>query len=216
MKTTQFKTTLLGTAITLALGISIPVHASQQDPIADRPDMTVQGQVTQPSDGQLLVDDVNRAAANETHRSDADDEVDAEEFVDTASAKGIAEIDAARIALKEGSAEIQVYANKIIADHTVTNNELKAIAVRADLDVADDATLVDRAKAFVLGVRDGESFDQAYVENQIAAHEDSIELFERAARSDIPEISAFARGKLPAMHEHLRMANALKTQVSSL
>src|SRR5690606_11384926 len=125
------------------------------------------------------------------------------------------EIDTARMALEEGSAAIRTYANKMIEDHTVTNNELKAIAERVDLDVADDPTLMDRAKGFVLSVRDGEDFDEAYVENQIAAHEETIELFERAARSDIPEISAFARGKLPALQEHLRMANALRTQISS-
>lgn len=220
MKITHVKTTLLSTAIALTLGFSaaqLQADEGQQTAAqANHPNQTVQGQVTQPSDGQELVSDVNRAAANENHRATDHDEIDAEDFVDTASAKGIAEIDTARIALEEGSPAIRTYANKIIEDHSVTNNELKAIAVRADLDVADDATLMDRAKAFVLSVRDGESFDEAYVNNQIAAHEESIELFERAAASDIPEISAFARGKLPALQEHLRMANALKTQVSSL
>ena len=230
MKSTHLKTTLLSTAIALSLGFSAAqLHAdqgqtagqhghttAQENQITGQPDQTVQGQVTQPSDGQQLADDVNRAAAHGDRSNMDHDPVDAEDFVETASAKGIAEIDTARIALEEGSPAIRTYANKIIADHTVTNNELKAIAARVDLDVADDATLMDRAKAMVLSVRDGENFDEAYVESQIAAHEDSIELFESAAESDIPEISAFARGKLPALQEHLRMANALKTQISSL
>lgn len=242
MKSTHVKTTLLSTAIALSLGLSaVQLHAGQGQTTgqqtqptethatgqqghttghpgqtAGQPTQHVQGQVTLPSDGQELADEVNRAAANEDRPNMNHDPVDAEDFVETASAKGIAEIDTARVALEEGSPAIRTYASKIIEDHTVTNNELRAIAVKVDLDVADDATLMDRAKAMVLSVRDGENFDEAYVKNQIAAHEDSIELFERAAESDIPEISAFARGKLPALQEHLRMANALKTQISSL
>lgn len=231
----SFKTTALSAAVVMALGFgTTQLYADQPAPSHTTPQTaaeqarqpvtpTAPGEVNQPTDGQQLTDDVNRAVAADNRRDmDRDrlhadvDPVDAEEFVETASAKGIAEIDTARLALEEGSTAVRAYANKIIEDHTVTNNELKAIAARADLEVADDATLMDRAKEFVLSVRDGSDFDEAYVDNQIAAHENSIELYERAAQSDIPEISAFARGKLPALHEHLRMANALKNQVSSL
>ncbi|MEX2333802.1 MAG: DUF4142 domain-containing protein, partial [Pseudohongiella sp.] len=72
-------------------------------------------------------------------------------------------------------------------------------------------TLMDQAKTMILEVRD-DSFDKAYIDNQISAHEETIELFERAARSDHAQIRGFAQQKLPILQAHLRMANELKVQ----
>ncbi|WP_439503306.1 DUF4142 domain-containing protein [Methylophaga sp.] len=156
-------------------------------------------------------------AANEPNPDWEDDmtrdPVDVEDFVETASAKGIAEIETARMALDEGTAQIHEFANRMIEDHTKANNELRDIARQQDLEVADDPTLMDMAKAMMLSIRNDESFDDAYIENQINAHEETIELFERASHSDNDAIRAFAREKLPILREHLQMANELEEQL---
>jgi len=72
---------------------------------------------------------------------------------------------------------------------------------------------MDMAKAMMLSIRNDESFDDAYIENQINAHEETIELFERASHSDNDAIRAFAREKLPILREHLQMANELEEQL---
>jgi putative membrane protein len=156
-------------------------------------------------------------AANEPNPDWEDDmtrePIDVEDFVETASAKGIAEIETARMALDEGTEQVHEFANRMIEDHTKANNELKDIARQQNLEVADDPTLMDQAKAMILSIRDNESFDEAYIENQINAHEETIELFERASHSDNDAIRAFAREKLPTLREHLQMANELEEQV---
>jgi len=156
-------------------------------------------------------------AANEPNPDWEDDmtrdPVDVEDFVETASAKGIAEIETARMALDEGTAQIHEFANRMIEDHTKANNELRDIARQQDLEVADDPTLMDMAKAMMLSIRNDESFDDAYIENQINDHEETIELFERASHSDNDAIRAFAREKLPILREHLQMANELEEQL---
>ncbi|WP_292401551.1 MULTISPECIES: DUF4142 domain-containing protein [unclassified Methylophaga] len=156
-------------------------------------------------------------AANEPNPDWEDDmtrdPVDVEDFVETASAKGIAEIETARMALDEGTAQIHEFANRMIEDHTKANNELRDIARQQDLEVADDPTLMDMAKAMMLSIRNDESFDDAYIENSINAHEETIELFERASHSDNDAIRAFAREKLPILREHLQMANELEEQL---
>lgn len=141
------------------------------------------------------------------------DPIDVEDFVETASAKGIAEIETARMALDEGTQNIHEFANRMIQDHTKANKELKEIARQQDLEVSDDAKLMDKAKAMMLSIRDGESFDEAYIENQITAHEQTIELFERASHSDNSAIQAFAREKLATLREHLQMAKELEEQL---
>lgn len=198
------KNKLLNVAILAALGFTT-AHLQAADNQAD-----VQ------SEDSIATDAADNAATNTNRNLEDDmtrDPIDAEDFVETASAKGIAEIETARMALDEGTQNIHEFANRMIQDHTKANKELKEIAKQQDLEVADDPTLMDKAKAMMLSIRDDESFDEAYIENQINAHEQAIELFERASHSDNDAIKAFAREKLPTLREHMQMAKQLKDQV---
>lgn len=136
--------------------------------------------------------------------------IDAEDFVEEASAKSLAEIETARTAIqKTESAVVREFAQAMIADHTKANQELKRLANAKKLDVADDAELMNQAKAFILKQRDGESFDEAYANNQVVAHEQSIELFKKAAMMKDAELKAFAQKTLPKLEHHLQMAQEL-------
>ena len=141
----------------------------------------------------------------------AADKIDADDFVEEVSAKGIAEVEGAKLALeKSKSPDVQAFAQKMISDHTAANNELKSIASRKKLEVSDEAELTTKAKKLILEQRDGESFDEAYARNQVVAHENTIELFQQASISDDPEIAAFAKKTLPKLQHHLEMAKALE------
>ncbi len=138
------------------------------------------------------------------------DKIDADDFVEEVSAKGIAEVESAKLALqKSTSSDVKSFAQKMISDHNAANMKLAGIASRKNLDIADEAELTAKAKKFVLEQRDGESFDEAYANNQVKAHEDTIELFKRAAMSDDVEIAAFAKQTLPKLEQHLKMAKEL-------
>lgn len=138
------------------------------------------------------------------------DEIDASDFVDEASAKGIAEIETAKLALrKSNSAEVKAFAQMLIDDHTAANKELANIALRKKLEVSTEAELMNKAKAYILKQRDGESFDEAFAENQVEAHKDAIELFKEAAVSDDAELAAFAAKTLPKLEHHLQTAKNL-------
>jgi putative membrane protein len=140
----------------------------------------------------------------------AKDTVDAKDFVDEASAKGVAEIETAKLALTKSTAtDIKAFAQMLIDDHTSANRELAAIAARKNLKVATEAELMNKAKAFVLKQRDGESFDEAFAKNQVSAHETTIELFKKAAVSKDVELAAFATATLPKLEHHLHTAQDL-------
>lgn len=142
--------------------------------------------------------------------NNADGTVDAEEFLEEASAKGVAEIETARLALEQATSDkVKEFANMMIKDHAAANEKMAELAASKNLEISDEATLMDKAKAMILDARDGESFDAAYANNQVVAHEQTIELFERAARSEDAEIAAFAKKTLPKLKEHLKGAQAL-------
>lgn len=139
------------------------------------------------------------------------------DFVDKAAAGGIAEIETSRLALeKSQSADIKAFANMMITDHGKANDELATIAKKNDIEVPDDTTLVKQAKEKILDMRD-ESFDAAYANNQVKAHEDAIELFEKQANTvtddrakGATELKGFAQKMLPGLEKHLDMAKKLQ------
>lgn len=145
--------------------------------------------------GPLLADDPHAQAQN---------------FATEASAAGMAEIDAAKLALKKSqSTDVKTFAQHIIDDHTKANTELKAIARNQKLELSDSPSVMNQAKAKVLDVRD-ESFDAAYANNQVSAHEDAVKLFTDAANNSADtQIKAFAQKTLPVLQQHLEMAREL-------
>lgn len=79
--------------------------------------------------------------------------------------------------------------------------------------MSDDAELLNKAKAMVLKMRGEASFDKAYMNNQLVAHRETIELFRRGVNADDAEIAAFARETLPKLEQHLQRAEQLNGQL---
>ncbi|RON54103.1 DUF4142 domain-containing protein [Pseudomonas frederiksbergensis] len=139
------------------------------------------------------------------------------DFVDNAAAGGIAEVETSKLALeKSSSADIKAFAKMMVADHTKANDELAALAKKHDIEVPDSTTLVKQAKAKILDLRD-ESFDAAYANNQVKAHEETIALFKKEAdtvtddkKPGATELKGFAQKMLPALEKHLDAAKALQ------
>ncbi|MDB6142724.1 MAG: putative outer membrane protein [Pseudomonas sp.] len=134
-------------------------------------------------------------------------------FVDDASAKGLAEIETSKLALqKSQSDDIQQFATMMIDDHTAANKKLADIANGLQVKMASEAELMDKAKKMILEYRDG-SFDKAYVNNQVKAHEDTIKLFQDEEKtSQTPELTAFVKATLPKLQHHLDMAKQLQAK----
>lgn len=106
----------------------------------------------------------------------------------------------------------------MITDHTKANEELAALAKKHDIEVPDSTTLVNQAKAKILDLRD-ESFDAAYANNQVKAHEDTIALFKKEAdtvtddkKPGATELKGFAQKMLPALQKHLEAAKELQAK----
>lgn len=137
---------------------------------------------------------------------------EASDFVEEASAKGLAEVQTGRLALEKAkSQDVKKFAQRMIEDHSSANQQLAALAKGANIKVADEAALTDKAKAMILKQRDGEDFETAYANNQVAAHEQTIELFSSYIETGKnAALKAFAQQTLPALKHHLEMAKALQ------
>ena len=62
----------------------------------------------------------------------------------------------------------------------------------------------------------GPSFDMAYQQQQIAAHQQAIQMMQNyAASGDVPALRTVAAGAIPVMQKHLAMAQALQTRAAA-
>lgn len=148
------------------------------------------------------------AAAKKSALSRAD-----EAFVSQAAQNGYAEIETGKMAMEKASnPKVKEFAKHMIDDHTQANEELKTLASSKGVEVPDDPSLLQRGKAMVmLKTAEGATFDRRYAESMgVQAHEDNIELFEKAAGSaEDAEVKAYAQKLLPKLQEHLKMAQEL-------
>lgn len=134
------------------------------------------------------------------------------EFIDDASAKGIADIEISRLAhQKTSSKEVKDYTIQVINDRTTANQHLAKIAKKLELPVADREEVASKAKTLMPEVQDGDRFDEAYVARQMKTTQEAIEqLQQQAQTTQVPEIKAFAEETLPKLENHLQRARALQ------
>ncbi|MBL4833692.1 MAG: DUF4142 domain-containing protein [Pseudomonas sp.] len=146
-------------------------------------------------------------------------QMDAGEFIDEASAKGIAEIETAKMALETSEdKQVREFAEWMIKDHTKANEKLREIAQQKNIEMADDAGLLDQGKAMMLELRDGEDFNEAYINNQVVAHEQTIELFQRASREldeEHAELHKLVEQTIPKLQEHHARVRQLQERMNA-
>ncbi len=136
-----------------------------------------------------------------------------EAFVNQAAQNGHAEVEASKLAMEKASdPKVKEFAKHMIDDHTKANKELEALASSKGVDLPDGPSLLQKGKSkLMLSTADGENFDRRYAESMgVEAHEDNIELFEKAVKeAEDPDVKAYAQKTLPKLQEHLKMAKAL-------
>lgn len=133
-------------------------------------------------------------------------------FMKEAAEAGDAELEAGKLAQsKARRPEVKAFADAVIKDHSKLSEELKQLATAKKVDLPSGATVVQKSKLKLIQAGDDAKFDERYVQSfGIKAHEDTIKLFEEAAReAKDSDVKAFAQKNLPTLQQHLQMAKTL-------
>lgn len=138
------------------------------------------------------------------------DDVDIKDFIGSAAKLNFAEIEIGKVALEQTkSSEIRAYARKMIEAHASSNKELRIIAAKKKVDMQNEESLDTKAKSFILAQREGEPFDEAYINNQIKSHTNAIALYTEGSTSDDADVRLFSVTGLPILQHHLEMIKQL-------
>ncbi|HYG75680.1 MAG TPA: DUF4142 domain-containing protein [Planctomycetota bacterium] len=136
-----------------------------------------------------------------------------ENFVKEAAKGGMHEVAVGKLAMDKATNEdVKKLARHLVDDHSRANDELKQIAGKLNIDLADvahspehDANLMNQS---------GAQFDRAFVSMVVEDHRKDVANFERYSREGTnPDVKAFATRTLPGLRDHLDMAQSLNDKL---
>lgn len=135
-------------------------------------------------------------------------------FVTQAAERGQQQVDTGKAAMQQAvSAEVRVFADRMVKSHTTVNAELLSLADAPPPTAADDAKPPARAAS---AAQTGAAFDRTYMEQAVTDHELLVTLFESEAQSGKDErLKLWAAQKVATLREHLEMARALRAKVAA-
>jgi len=127
-------------------------------------------------------------------------------FLEKAAKASQAELQISQIATERaGNPQVREFAQMIVSEHQQLNREL------TDLAAAKGVTLpVSAAKLDKWSAKKANEFDKDYVNEMVSQHDEAVSLFEKAVKSEDPEIAAFAQKYLPKLQAHHTAAKDFK------
>ena len=94
----------------------------------------------------------------------------------------------------------------------MAHRDNSAAAAHAGSDVAGMQQQLQQTQQKLEGTS-GAAFDAAYLDEMVKHHQMDIQEFERAARSDNPQVRQFAERTLPTLRQHLERAQQLQQSI---
>ena len=128
------------------------------------------------------------------------------EFLTEAAEGGMAEVELGKLAASKGaSAEVKDFGNRMVADHTKANNDLKALATKKNVTLPTETNAKQKADMEELQKLSGAAFDSKYVKMMVEDHEKNVAEFRKQSESSAdPDVKAFAAKTLPTLQSHLQ------------
>lgn len=152
----------------------------------------------------LRADDKKDTAKGDKAFSDAD-------FVKKAAIGGLHEVALGKIAAAQGkSDEVKKFGQKMVDDHSKANDDLKAAAKKAGLDVPDKIDDEHQKHIDKLKELKGEEFDKEYIKHMLKDHEEDVAEFTTASKeAKDAGLKEFATKTLPVIQGHLDMVKKM-------
>ena len=132
-------------------------------------------------------------------------------FVKHAAASGMAEAKVAELGVKKASrADVKEFAEVLVKDHTLANEELKKLASTKGVELSAVIEPKHAGSFQKLEKVSGTEFDKEFLADQVSDHKKCVSNFETAS-NDVTdtEVKLFAVKMLPTLKAHLEKAKEL-------
>jgi len=136
-------------------------------------------------------------------------------FVDTAAADGMAEVELGHLAMqKANNQDVKQFAEKMVADHSKANAELKQLASNKNIVLPAGPNAYQKADKDRLSKLSGAEFDREYMSLMSSAHDKAVNLFQVESRYGTDtDIKTWATKILPTLREHQTLAKNIAAKL---
>jgi len=137
-------------------------------------------------------------------------------FIRAAVTSGLAEVEFARLAEQRGAnGSVKEFAHRMVSDHGAANDKLSALAKASGVPVPDQLDQEQKAMRAELEQSSGGQFDRAYIQGQIINHQQTAQLLTyQIGSGENAELKDFASDLLPTILTHLRIAQAIASEIA--
>jgi len=137
-----------------------------------------------------------------------------QDFLKKAAEINLTEIQLGKVAERMSSdPNIKKIATMIVKDHSEANRNLERLAASKGVTLPTEPSMMDRHSISSIEKEQGDKFNKEFLSFNTKGHEKAIALFEKeSARTQDPDIKAWAQKMVPALKEHLAMAQSGKTE----
>jgi len=144
------------------------------------------------------------APAAPTQTSDVASVTTAQQFADVAGVANMFEIQSSQAALQKAtSQDIKDFAQRMIDDHTKAGDDLKAAADAQGITVPSELDDAHKQKLDQLNAASGADFDTTYVQMQLDAHHQAVDLFDNFSKAgEDGQVKDFAATTLATLQDH--------------
>ncbi len=135
-----------------------------------------------------------------------------QDFVKEAAISDMFEIQSSQLAQQKSNGATKDFADKMMADHTKTSDELKALVTDNKIAAPIPTSLDDSHQKMLdeLKSLNGNDFDKKYHSDQDSGHKSAVSLFERYAKGGKDDkLKSWAAQTLPTLRDHYKMAQDL-------
>lgn len=139
------------------------------------------------------------------------------DFMKIAAQAGIAEVQAAQLALSRSSDPVvREFATRMVQDHTRANARLQQLARSKSVALPSKPSVLDQSKLRVLEAAEGADFDRQYTDEfGLEAHRSTLRQFRsHLGRARDADLQAYVRDVLPQLEQHLQLAQDTQAKLN--
>ncbi|WP_271898703.1 DUF4142 domain-containing protein [Candidatus Phyllobacterium onerii] len=134
------------------------------------------------------------------------------DFVLQAAQSDMFEIESSKLAAERADAPTKAFAQQMVTDHEKTSEELKQLLQSGEVNATAPTSMAEAQQKMLekLNGLQGAEFTDQYHSDQVSAHKDAVDLFQRYGdEGENAVLKAWAAKTRPALQHHLHMAEEL-------
>jgi putative membrane protein len=137
------------------------------------------------------------------------------EYARNTAYSNLAEVSMGQLALtKSTNPSVREFAEIMVNDHSTAQAELRELAASLQIELPDTLKTEDRLTEEGLSVLEGGAFDNAYMNAQVLAHEQSHDVQQVQVDQGVNlELREYATTAYNRIHMHLEMARQLRDEL---